>query len=62
VEDAELGFELDHGGRRWQVTRAGLASEMDFEHGIASAAALDYAPVCEPVLQDWPLLEPAPAS
>jgi hypothetical protein len=61
-EAAETGFEFEHGGQPWQVTRVGLAGEMGFQHAIATAAALDCAPVYEPELDDSLVLEPAPAS
>ena len=59
-EGAEPGFEFEHGGQRWRVTRAGLAGEMGFDQAIATAAALECAPVYAFALDD-PLPEPATA-
>ena len=47
---------------RWQVTQVGLAGEMDFEHAIANAVAVECAPVYEPELEDSPSPVAAPAT
>jgi hypothetical protein len=59
---AGVGFEFDHDGERWQVTRVGLAGEMGFTHAIAQAIALDCAPVYEPELEDSLSPVPVPAT
>ncbi len=61
-DEAEIGFEFDHDGERWQVTQVGLAGEMGFKHGIAQAVALDCAPVYEPDREDSRSPVPAPAT
>jgi hypothetical protein len=62
AEAANVGFEFEREGQRWQVNRVGLAGEMDFDHAIAKAIALDCTPLYEPEVNDSLVLEPSPAT
>jgi hypothetical protein len=62
TEAAEIGFEFEHEGTRWQVTQIGPAGEMGFERAIAAAIALECAPVYEPEREDSLSPMPAPAT